>query len=676
MTLPASGPLTFSDIQTEFGGSNPIALGEYYAGGGLVPAGTSGTYGAVPTSGQISVQNFYGTSNYIPVYIEDLFNAFKYTGNGSTQTITNGINFSSKGGLFWSKRASSAANHYLTDTTTGTNKYISTNISNAQDTTTTMVTPTTTGFTLSSNTLFNANGPNNAIWAFAKQPKFFDIVTYTGTGVARTIAHNLGSVPGCIILKRIDNNQGGSNWYVYHRANTTAGTAQSQSLELNSTGGTNTNTAIWNNTAPTSSVFSIGAGGSPAEWNGTSGTYMAYLFAHDAGGFGATGSDNIISCGSFSGNTTVNIGFEPQWILLKRTSGSERWYIIDNVRGWPVAGDANYLAPNNDELEGQTSQIYPNATGFSTLTGGGDFIYVAIRRGPMKVPTVGTSVFLPSTANTGTVINTGFNVDLWIGGSTGGDGGAGAQITMDRLRGANYMGTASTAAAIGTNNVFTGWPSNTFTNTVQGGNRAEWLFGRAPSFCDVVCYTGNDVNGRVLNHNLGVAAEFVIQKKRNGTSSWAATVLSQTNSLILNTNDAQVGVKYTTASDATTFTIRSSFNGSPDTYVAYLFATAAGVSKVGSYTGTGALQTVNCGFTSGSRYIIIKRYDSTGDWYVWDSARGISSGNDPYLLLNSNASQVTNTNYVDTDTTGFKVTAAAPSGLNASGGTYVFLAIA
>jgi hypothetical protein len=100
------------------------------------------------------------------------------------------------------------------------------------------------------------------------------------------------------------------------------------------------------------------------------------------------------------------------------------------------------------------------------------------------------------------------------------------------------------------------------------------------------------------------------------------------------------------------------------------------VSKVGSYTGTGALQTINCAFTTGARFVLIKRTDSTGDWFVWDSARGISSGTDPYLLLNDLSAEVTGTNYVDTDTTGFKVTAAAPAGINASGGTYIFLAIA
>jgi hypothetical protein len=64
MAIPSSGPLTLGDIQTEFGGSNPISLSEYYAGGAYVPAGTTGTYGAVPSSGEISIRNFYGTSAF------------------------------------------------------------------------------------------------------------------------------------------------------------------------------------------------------------------------------------------------------------------------------------------------------------------------------------------------------------------------------------------------------------------------------------------------------------------------------------------------------------------------------------------------------------------------------------------------------------------------------------
>jgi hypothetical protein len=117
-------------------------------------------------------------------------------------------------------------------------------------------------------------------------------------------------------------------------------------------------------------------------------------------------------------------------------------------------------------------------------------------------------------------------------------------------------------------------------------------------------------------------------------------------------------------------------NASSTTYVAYLFATCAGVSKVGSYTGTATTKQIDCGFTGGARFVLIKRTDSTGAWYVWDSARGIVAGNDPYLLLNSTAAEVTNTDYIDTYSAGFEISSTAPAAINASGGTFIFLAIA
>jgi hypothetical protein len=111
-------------------------------------------------------------------------------------------------------------------------------------------------------------------------------------------------------------------------------------------------------------------------------------------------------------------------------------------------------------------------------------------------------------------------------------------------------------------------------------------------------------------------------------------------------------------------------------FVNYLFATCAGVSKCTAFTGTGTLQTINCGFTSGARFVLIKRTDSTGDWYVWDSSRGLSSSTDPYLLLNSTAAEVTSTNWVDTTSTGFQVTAASGNNVNINGASYIALAIA
>ena len=228
------------------------------------------------------------------------------------------------------------------------------------------------------------------------------------------------------------------------------------------------------------------------------------------------------------------------------------------------------------------------------------------------------------------------------------------------------------------------WDNTGFQNPVYlgGVNSIYWNFRRAPGFFDEVCYTGTGV-AATISHNLGVVPELMIVKGRSGATAWQAysANLANTEYLVLNTTAAKAtgATRWnSTTPTSATFTVGTAaeVNTSAATYVAYLFASCPGVSKVGSYTGTGALQTINCAFTTGARFVLIKRTDSTGDWFVWDSARGISSGNDPYLLLNSTAAETTGTNYVDTDTTGFKVTAAAPAGINAVGGTYIFLAIA
>jgi hypothetical protein len=104
MALPTSGPLTLADIQTEFGGSNPISLSEYYAGGGLVPAGTTGTNGAVPSSGTISISNFYGTSNVVVSFESyglvdlafspnDAYCYYQINSNGNVYGTTLGVPF-------------------------------------------------------------------------------------------------------------------------------------------------------------------------------------------------------------------------------------------------------------------------------------------------------------------------------------------------------------------------------------------------------------------------------------------------------------------------------------------------------------------------------------------------------------------------------------------------------
>jgi hypothetical protein len=319
-----------------------------------------------------------------------------------------------------------------------------------------------------------------------------------------------------------------------------------------------------------------------------------------------------------------------------------------------------------------------------------NIIYIAIRRGPMKVPTSGTSVFTPL-YETGTgvdrTVNAGFPVDsFFIKDRTGLSGPtAGGNVFYDRLRGnSNVLQTQSTSAEA-VDATYTALFNSTQNGVVVGSAWSsyayrEYCFRRAPGFFDEVCYTGNGTSGTTITHNLGVVPELMIVKRRDTTGDWFTYTASTGNTkfLVVNTTAASTtGIAWNnTTPTSTVFSLSNnvSVNANAGTYVAYLFASCPGVSKVGSYTGTGATQTIDCGFTGGARFVLIKRTDSTGDWYVWDTARGMVSGTDPSLLLNSTAGEV-NANSVYTTGVGFQIVSTA-AGINASGGSYIFLAIA
>jgi len=636
-------------------------------------------------------------------YIEDVFRTWLYTGNSGTQTITNGIDLATKGGLVWTKNRGISSNHNLIDTVRGISAgVIRSNLTNAQTGAPDDITAfNSNGYSLGYITgNLNDSPQNYASWTFAKQPKFFDVVTYTGTGANRTIAHNLGAVPGCIIVKRTDTT---GAWQVYHRS-----LANTQYMVLNTTAAVATGATRWNSTTPTDTVFSVGT---DATVNASGGTYVAYIFAHDSGGFGLTGSDNVISCGSYVGNgsTTgpvVTLGYEPQWVLVKRiTDGIEDWELYDNMRGIVPAGADRILYPNQSIAEQSATRIQISATGFSpdgtagsVNASGKTYIYIAIRRGPMKVPTTGTSVFSPiaATASTNTDRTTNFPIDLQILCQRDK-----ANYTdtwaVDRLRGVSTTTTASgrylitnstnaeqTANAITLNFGSTGFQDPFIFDTLP---MVWWNFRRAPGFFDEVCWTGDGTTNQRISHNLGAVPELIITKGRSLGSVWytysSSLTSPQYSYLQLSTTSAQAtngdmlwGTSVPTSTD---FGLNSTGGGtglSGVTMVGYLFASCPGVSKVGSYTGNGTTQTINCGFAGGARFVLIKRTDSTGDWYVWDSARGIIPANDPYLLLNSTAAEVTSTDYVDTTSVGFEITSTAPAAINANGGTFIFLAIA
>jgi len=603
--------------------------------------------------------------------------------------------------MVWIKQRNAVGSNAVFDTERGVGNTIITNATGGNQT----YNPSTQDFKSFNADGFSLNGTewtanvNNsgttfASWTFRKQAGFFDVVTYTGDGIGgRTVSHNLGSVPACIIVKRTNNT---GSWIVYHSGLNGGSNPEhySLSLELNSA-----EVFDWSfyNTAPTSTEFTVGSTGNV---NGSGDTYVAYLFAHDDQSFGDDSDESIIKCGSYTGDGTsghlIDVGFEPQWVLIKRTDSSTPWYLADNMRNMSNKGatnlSSNYLFPNEGWSEDYirtnyqgTHHIEAKPTGFAINPtendlnrNGNNYIYIAIRR-PMKTPESGTEVFSISSTMSGTsqpAFDAGHLVDMAFQRRP-----AFTQTThiASRLIGTNNLYTDTTAAEVSqAENVWDfmqGWGGW----TVDNSDYRAWNFKRATGCFDVVAYSG-DGTAHAETHNLGVVPELLIVKNRSGVRNWFVWVngFGSTDYLELNlTSQKQTGANIwnSTVPTDTQFSVGGVNNTSGNNFIAYLFATLAGISKVGSYTGTGSDLNVDCGFTSGARFILIKRTDSTGDWYVYDSARGIVAGNDPYLLLNSTAVEVTSTDYIDPLSSGFTVTSSAPAGLNASGGSYIFLAI-
>ena len=636
------------------------------------------------------LQGVAGAAGGAALNVEDVFSTYLYTGNGSTQTITNGIDLAGEGGLVWTKsrteKVYTGYDHTLFDTERGIDKRISTNTTAAQVSGMTF-SATSTGFTDGYNTV---STEDMVSWTFRKAPKFFDVVTYTGNGTAgRTVSHNLGTDVGFMVIKQTS--ASGEHWICYHRS-----LGASSPIYLNLTSAASASTSLpFNSTAPTSTEFTLG------NWsavNGNGASYVAYLFAHNDGDgdFGPTGDQDIIKCGSIdtgaTGTWTENLGFEPQWILLKRSDNIGGWFIYDAMRGIVSGGNDAYLYANSTSSEttsGNYIELTP--TGFKNDPTDGtnrDYIYIAIRRGPMALPESATDVFDIATRDaTPPAFNSSFDaVDFALYRSS--VAGAADWYAATRLTSPYILKTNATDAEINGGTGFVmdysgGWYGPTQVNS----GSYSWMWKRAPNFFDVVAYKGTDVYGSDIAHNLGVAPEMIWVKNRNRGDSaafWAVyhKDLTATDYLKLNVTSAAAtssGWWADTEPTATHFTIgnQASVN-STDNFIAYLFASLDGISKVGSYTGNGSSQTIDCGFSSGARFVLIRGYNSAANnWWIFDSERGIVAGNDPYLPLNENIAQTTSYDPIDPHSSGFTVNNVTGGSLvNYSGRNYIFYAIA
>ena len=642
-----------------------------------------------------------GSAGGAGLNIEELFSTYVYDGTSADRAIVNDIDLSTEGGAVWFKGRSSSYNHILYDTERGVKEVLRPNRTDANSQlfgTNGLTAFNTNGFSITGgNGELNYSGQTYASWTWRKAPKFFDIVQYTGTGSDQLINHNLGCVPGFVVVKRLSSTGSSSEWSAYHRS-----LPNNQYVVLNLA-----NSAAGNNPRTVTDTQYMVHGNYPGE-NESGKDYIAYLWAHNNGDgeFGPDADQDVIKCGSFyfNGSTTVNLGFEPQWILAKRTDSSTTgdWFISDIMRGWTVNTSGypreRFLNANQswgESLDSGGTNSYsnslswaPTSTGFKVFgypfNNPGNYIYMAIRRGPMAVPESATDVFTPVLAtSSGTfTAEAGFPVDLnWYARRSVADGG----FTWDRLRGANYLKTNSNGAE--TAYSAASFDSNTaFYLDGLTGDYSDFMtynWGRAPNFFDVVAYTGNGTAGRTVSHNLGVAPEMMWVKRRDGSKDWFVyhSDVGAAYSLKLNLTNASgfSGAWNSTAPSDTSFTVGNGIesNYSNYNYIAYLFASLDGVSKVGSYTGDGTTgRVIDCGFSSGARFVLIKRTDTTDSWYVWDSVRGIVTGNDPYFLLNSNAAEDIYTDAIEPHSSGFIINQEVYISRNFSGGDYIFYAIA
>jgi hypothetical protein len=639
------------------------------------------------------------------------FNTVLYDGTSANHAIT-GLGFQPD--LVWIKDRGNAEQHVLNDSTRGAGNDLSSNTNGAQaNRPTGFVSFDSNGFTLGTDgggiVNDSTRGPYVA-WCWkanggttssntdgtitstvqANTQAGFSIVEYTGTGINSTVGHGLGATPKIVIIKKTSTTD---NWQV-SISNITGVQGQRVFFNLNQGISTDVNreTAF-----PSSTLLSVGGQDCAGSTD-----YIAYCFAEKTG---------YSKFGTYTGNGSdngpiINTGFEPAFVMIKRTDSADNWSITDNKRTTSNPRDLG-LFPNlsSQELQGGYTVNYLS-NGFQIATSGagvnvngGTFLYIAFAADPSTAPVLADS----------------FNVSLWTGdGSTNRlIQGLGFQpsfvwlksrsssswhhFLQDQIRTAPYfLGSQSTNAEATTlPNIVSSFDSDGFTiqNNGNSNNPGDtwvswsWKADSTPTIntdgditsvvsanpdagFSIVSFTKTNGNAETIGHGLNAIPELIIMKARGAAGDWQvySVTIGNTKRLNLNLTAAQStsGIWNNTTPTDTVFT--TTFNPAAS-IIAYCFHSVDGFSKIGSYTGTGSTgNSVNVGFQPD--YVMQKKTGNSGSWNIIDSKRG----DDNYLsanLINAEAS-MTAGSFVLTST-GFTLNNSF-SEWNASGETYIYMA--
>ena len=401
--------------------------------------------------------------------------------------------------------------------------------------------------------------------------------------------------------------------------------------------------------------------------------------------FGEDADQNMVKCGSYDGNNSsdgpiINLGWEPAWVMIKRTAGgSGDWVVFDNMRGLSTAGlTDSFLLPNENNPEvTNLNCVDISATGFELKSSdtrwngpSSTYVYMAIRRSdgyvgkPVEAGTEVYSTVYGNAAGTNPSFVTNFVVDYALNRTIT---GSESWYSTSRLTRSKYMVTndysSETDASTFKFDHSNGWRT--------GGAVAaylSWNWKRHAGF-DVVGYTGNGSAGREIPHSLSKSPEMIWVKGRGpDVANWYVyhNAVGNQKALHLETSDRETsaGVGHWNGTDPTSthFSIGINPNTTNNNYLAILFASVDGISKVGSFAGSSSDVTLNLGFVP--RFLMVKgRTGPSGtNWVVWDNVRGItgnysSGGADTprmYLNAQSASSAGANDNVFTVDSGGVK----------------------
>jgi len=553
-------------------------------------------------------------------YVDDVFSTYLYTGNNGTQTINNGIDLASEGGMLWIKPRNQSQDNTIFDTERGITKSLVTN-SNATEYTATGATEglssfNSNGFTTKlyqNNTGINNSACNNSSWTFRKAPGFFTISSWTGDNDSnRAIPHDLGSIPGMVIVKNTSNSY---DWSVWHRD--VWNTTNHNSLRLNSTAAASTQNAFYDVSAPTSSNFYVRSNGA----NVSGQTYVAYVFA---------------------------------------------------------GGESTAATARSVDFDGSNDYLYTSTSHSDVSFGTGNFtIELWFRYDGSDLASTNDTLIDTRNGDSGGNGNHGWT--LWVRTNghlalfTSGDDGGGYAVESNTVLSVGKWYHAAITRESNTYRLFlNGVLDDTNTQSSSADAGSNFYIGYKANYpgSSLTYWNGLISNVRILKGTALYTSSFKpptepLTNITNTKFLWAqsSTVTTGTVNPMTLTNSGTTASTDSPFDDPAAFT----FGENED----------QGIIKCGSYVGNGNANgpEINLGWEP--QWVMLKRATGPGSglWLMADSMRGVvNGGNDPYLQANGTNDEYTEYDWIEFTPTGFKLTNTGVS-LNASGTTYVYLCI-